>query len=302
MEEDSIIEWISYHYSIGFEHFFIYGNDDDYRTLASTLAPLIACELVTFVHCPEHGAQARMYFHFIQHYLHWCEWISFLDQDEFIRLDNFSNRIEVLTGQAKNYDSIQFHWICYGTSGFEERPKGSVLSQYTQREATVHGLTKHITRASAIHRDIFPNVEPELWKFFPFWHVWPTFSLRTCSTVFEPVTALEWHRDGERRVRYEEYLRDNGAALIKSATVAHFSLKSRADCERRVRRGMEKNFHGQRIYYEMMADRERQDAYIAKGNAVSDFYLANYWNSYIGSCAGRAQFLWETGVEFPGDS
>jgi hypothetical protein len=299
MEEDSIIEWISYHSSLGFEHFFIYGNDEDHRILAAALAPLIACKLVTFVHCPSQGAQADMYFHFLHHYLDSCEWISFLDQDEFIRLDSFGNKIENLTTQARMYDSIQFQWICYGTSGFEERPKGSVLSQYTKREGVVHVLTKHITRTSAIYRDIFPNVDPVLWEFFPFWHVWPTFAVRTCSSAIEPATALEWHGGGERRTAYESYLRDNGAMLLQSATVAHFHLKSRADCERRFRRGTARNFHGQQMYADMLANPEAQNAYIVKGNEVEDSYLASYWESYVRSCAGSAPFLWEAGWQMP---
>jgi hypothetical protein len=270
MEEHSIGEWIDYHRSIGFEHFFIYGNDDDQRVLAETLAPYIATRVVTFNHWPEAGAQVRMYLHFLKWYGRTTEWACFLDQDEYVCLPGFRDSVTQLTRQAgPSFDSIQLNWLNFGTSGHVERPPGSVLRQYTRRARGPDINTKHITRSSAFFS--LPGLP------IPFWHALPAPPIRTCSSLLEPYSFWDWIAATPSRDRYLRYVAEAGDRLIASACIAHFHLKSEDDFNRRIRRGLAGDFADQAMYGEIAADAARRRDFIEQSNAVEDRYLAHYW-------------------------
>lgn len=277
MEEDSIREWVDYHRSIGFEHFFIYGNDDDPRILAETLAPYIAARIVTYNHCPEPGAQIRMYLHCLRWYGYSTEWLSFLDQDEYVRLAGFHDDIGELTRHAgTRFDSIQLNWLPFGTSGHRERPKGSVLRQYVRRAAAADINTKHITRTSALFAlEQLPG---------PFWHALPAPPVRSASALLEPGTFFDWIAGTPlARQAYQDYVARNSERLIAAGCVAHFHLKSEQDFRRRIERGTAGNFANQAMYAEIAADPVRRRQFIEGSNAVEDRYLADYWDGYVAS-------------------
>ncbi len=272
MEEHSIGEWIDYHRSIGFEHFFIYGNDDDPRILAETLAPYITTGLVTFNHCPEVGAQVKMYIHFLRSYARASEWTCFLDQDEYVRLAGFGNSVAALIGEVgSNFDSIQLNWLSFGTSGHVERPPGSVLRQYTRRAPGPDINTKHITRTSAFFS--LPGLP------IPFWHALPDPPIRTCSSLLEPVSFWDWIASTPSKERYLRYVAEAGDRLISRACIAHFHLKSEGDFSRRIQRGLAGDFANQAMYLDIAADPARRRSFIDHSNVVEDRYLADYWES-----------------------
>jgi hypothetical protein len=57
-EENDIVEWIQYHKSVGFDHIYIYSNDDDpyptYRVIESYIYG--PNPFVTFRHYPKRGS------------------------------------------------------------------------------------------------------------------------------------------------------------------------------------------------------------------------------------------------------
>jgi hypothetical protein len=276
MEEHSIREWIDYHRSIGFEHFFIYGNDDDQRVLAETLASYIVSRVVTFNHCPEPGQQIKMYLHFLRWYGQTTEWTCFLDQDEYLRLGGFGNSVGELTRRAGGrFDSIQLNWLNFGTSGYVERPAGSVLRQYTRRTPGPDVLTKHVTRTSAFFAlQQLPG---------PFWHALPAPPTRTCSALLEPLSSWDYIAGTPGKQAYLDHLSSDGARLIDSACVAHFHLKSEQDFQRRIERGLSGQFSNQAIYTEVAADPVRRRQFIDLSNSIEDRYLADYWGAYVDS-------------------
>ena len=270
------MEWVEYHRSIGFEHFFIYGNDDDFRILAEVLAPLISSRVVTFTHCPELGEQVKMYLHFLRWHARSCEWICFLDQDEYIRLTGFHDSIHELTNlAARNYDSVELNWLNYGTSGFLDRPQGSVLRKYIRRESALHINTKHITRAGSFFSEGFVRG--------PFWHSLGGSTVRKCSALFDPISFSELLENSELKDRYVEYVTTQSDKLIESGCIAHYHLKSEADFRRRVERGTVGQFHGQLMYLQIAENPLERKKFIDQSNEVEDLYLARYWESYVDS-------------------
>jgi hypothetical protein len=237
--------------------------------LADTLAPYIAMHIVTFNHCPEVGAQVKMYLHFLKWYGRTSEWTCFLDQDEYVCLPGFDDSVARLTRQVgHDFDSIQLNWLNFGTSGHVERPPGSVLDQYTRRARRPDINTKHITRSSAFFS--LPSLP------IPFWHALPAPPVRTCSSLLEPYSFWDWIAATPSRDRYLQYLAEAGERLIASACIAHFHLKSEGDFGRRIRRGLAGDFANQAMYRDIAADAKRRRHFIDESNAVEDRYLADY--------------------------
>ncbi len=84
-ENDYIVEWLNYHRIVGFNHVFLYCNDNDPSELYEKTLPFTfgSHPFVTFVHYPFQGMQGQMYKHFLKHHAHMTKWFIFLDIDEF---------------------------------------------------------------------------------------------------------------------------------------------------------------------------------------------------------------------------
>ncbi|RWV89728.1 hypothetical protein GW17_00048113 [Ensete ventricosum] len=128
-------EWIIYHSRIGVERWFIYDNDsdDDIEQVIESLGmsnydvsrhlwPWVKTQEAGFAHC---ALRARGY----------CEWVGFIDVDEFLYLPTNFTLHDVL----QNYSSMP--WIgelrtaCYsfGPSGRKTTPSEGVMVGYTCR-------------------------------------------------------------------------------------------------------------------------------------------------------------------------
>jgi hypothetical protein len=85
-ETPYIVEWLLYHRAIGFDHVYLFCNDDDPTELYSQVLPLIqsADPFVTFRHFPFQGQQFQMYMTGLRQWKDKTEWLMFLDIDEFL--------------------------------------------------------------------------------------------------------------------------------------------------------------------------------------------------------------------------
>jgi hypothetical protein len=126
------LEWIAYHRAIGFEHFFIYTNDnDDYSD--DLLSVLAAAGIIDLVHSslgPHQNAQAKAYAHAlglnpkILDYV----WTMVCDLDEFLLIDAdyFANLQEFLAFHERApVDCINISWSHVSASGqirWDDRP------------------------------------------------------------------------------------------------------------------------------------------------------------------------------------
>jgi len=151
-ETEYITEWLLYHQSIGFDHVYLYCNDDDPTELYGQVLPFCRGEapFVTFHHFPFQGQQFYMLTHGLRHHKEETEWIAFLDIDEFLVLPELNDIQAFLRRCPPHWDSIHFNWSYFGNSGHIERPGGSVLCTYTRREENLHPATKTLTRTAKI--------------------------------------------------------------------------------------------------------------------------------------------------------
>ncbi|XAR58251.1 hypothetical protein NMG60_11026669 [Bertholletia excelsa] len=126
-------EWVMYHARIGVQRWFVYDNnsDDDIDDLIGSLEeesfnitrhpwPWIKTQEAGFAHC---ALRARDI----------CEWVGFIDVDEFLHLPSGLTLHEVLANQPSNVAELRLSCHNFGPSGHKRAPARGVTVGYTCR-------------------------------------------------------------------------------------------------------------------------------------------------------------------------
>jgi hypothetical protein len=258
-ETQYIAEWLLYHRSIGFDHVYLYCNDDDPAALYSAVLPF--CEggepFVTFRHYPFQAQKFYMYLHAMEQYKDESEWIACLDIDEFLALREFDDIKAYLATRPADWDCIHFNRSVFGPGNYVDRPLGSVLSNYVRREAILHPGSKTLTRSAKIELSRIPTK-------LPFWHGWrdalgPDF--HGYNILGDRIEAVLGDDDGRAYLKTAQM-----QARIRAAAIVHrYVFKSQKDLRMRAAGSA-------------LGDDE---ALLQQANAVEDTYLADYWRRYL---------------------
>ncbi|GCE82243.1 glycosyltransferase family 2 protein [Komagataeibacter diospyri] len=268
-EKSYILEWLTYYKSIGYDHVYLYCNDDNPDELYREILPFVVGnnKFVTFIHFKGQGLQQQMYLHFLSNYHQETEWVSFLDVDEFLDIPAFKN-ISDLVHHYPEADCIVFYWIVFGHNGYEKSPSGSVLENYKKRARQINQFTKYICKTEYLLDDkIFSPAG------FGFWHNPAGHSYKEIRVVdvlhrtnFDPNTLSpkEIH------------------AIQKTATVHHYMIKSREYLKHRINRGTGGAFSGQVIWDETEASKKNAlERSMHEFNEEEDVSLCAYWDNLI---------------------
>lgn len=135
-------EWIEYHHMIGIDHFYLYNNysDDNYKEI---LQEYIATDLVTLHDWPHQQAQKEAYRDCWERHKHECNWICYLDADEFICMKDYQNINDWLQKFAR-FPSVHIYFRFFGTSGLHEHDFSKmVIEQYTSCNERLDCLGKN---------------------------------------------------------------------------------------------------------------------------------------------------------------
>jgi hypothetical protein len=140
-EDRFLDEWISYHMSIGVEHFWLYNNNstDEYQKV---LEKYIDYGIVELIDWPSKLStnewinfsfvtQVNAYNDAIEKSRGLTKWLAIIDTDEFI----FCPRkpLKKILHKYANEQAIALKWVCFGTSGIEFCVSGEMLSKLTKR-------------------------------------------------------------------------------------------------------------------------------------------------------------------------
>ena len=291
-ETETIIEWLQYYISIGFDHAFIYCNDDDPTKMYTKLISYIEGErpFVTFHHMPYQGQQPACWMHFFDNYKDECEWFMFVDADEFLALKPDNNIKAFMREREIYYDCIHFNWIWFGPNDFEARPIGSTLLNFTHREderVQMNFFTKTITRSKFIDQTKISRPPIDMLN-----HRWPptlSANMREVNVLGESMTDFfsDFPSSAERMMADLERRRK----ILNVACIYHFLFRSKADFKRRVERGTLGAYYFQPMWGELPTKVEEFEGFLALLGAVEDRYLYDYWTQYANDIARRA---WDT--------
>ncbi|KAL2529043.1 zinc finger (C3HC4-type RING finger) family protein [Forsythia ovata] len=145
-------EWVMYHGHIGVERWFIYDNnsDDDIEDVVETLVsknynitryvwPWIKTQEAGFSHCALQASDS-------------CEWVGFIDVDEFFHLPSGLSLHDVIKKQSRGSEVAELRVPChsFGPSGLKKVPVKGVTVGYTCR---LSGTERHksIVRPEALN-------------------------------------------------------------------------------------------------------------------------------------------------------
>lgn len=131
-------EWIIYHARVGVHRWFIYDNNSedgledvleslvgDHYNVTRHLWPWIKTQEAGFAHCALRARES-------------CEWVGFIDVDEFFHLPLGSSLYDVIANQSRPSEVGELRVSChsFGPSGLKSVPTKGVMAGYTCRLAS----------------------------------------------------------------------------------------------------------------------------------------------------------------------
>ncbi len=296
-EHHDICEWIEFHKLIGFDHIYLYSNDDDPYELRKRLSPYLygRCPFVTLIHWPPKGEQFNIYYDFLTNYSSQSEWITFLDIDEFLVIKKHGCISSLLCSMESDFDSINLNWIIYGNNGRLVRdPSLDVLPSYTRRNRCPNVHTKNITRTSSIDvskiRAAFDNNALGFWHF---WDRYPFPEMRIGNILGEDVRGYtdDFPTLAVKSVENPEFAK----RIIDHGYIAHFQIKSEEDYKRRIMRGGSANIE----YFRERFESGKYRRELAANNEVEDTYLAKLWLDHVRPLRCTRQYRYAPTPEYP---
>lgn len=139
-------EWVAFHHLAGAHRFYVYAHNcsDDSGAVLTRLAQ--AYDLKAFaLNTNENQVQLKAYQHALEHFGHECDWLAFIDGDEFL----FPTAAPSLTEALAEYDhartsAIGVYWVCFGSSGHVIEPPGLVTANYRRRPPLDFPDNRHV--------------------------------------------------------------------------------------------------------------------------------------------------------------
>ena len=141
-------EWLCFHLEVGFDHFYLYDNDSQ-DAFRDVVEPFVSAGQVTLHTWPGTAQILPAIEHCLETYRDDCDWMVFLDDDEFLFPAEAENVPAVLSSYA-NYAGVTACWLMFGSSGFQTRPPGLVVNNYRLRAAAVNEHGKCIVQPAKV--------------------------------------------------------------------------------------------------------------------------------------------------------
>lgn len=141
-EAHGIFEWLAHHAALGVQRFYIYENgstDGTQRELAALPPPAE----VRIIDWPMKTGQLAAYRHALTHFGHECRWMAFIDADEFI-MPLKGEALPAILADFRHTAGLALPWACFGSSGHDRRPAGTVLESYLHRAPDDNHLNGHV--------------------------------------------------------------------------------------------------------------------------------------------------------------
>ncbi len=208
-----LLDWLSYHLSVGFEHVFLYTNENSDGS-DELLALLAQHGVITLVHNARTavmGPQLKGYTHALTMMPDVLDyrWAALLDLDEYFAFDPriFGGVADFLAVQeTQRVDAIALCWAMFAASPEDRWSEASTLQRFPRRQREVNALVKSLIRPRQ------------------FWYSQPHFPTAVLDAPFA-------FRDAGGSVHHHDYVAGRIPALSAApsadqAWVNHYMLRS----------------------------------------------------------------------------
>lgn len=142
-EDAYIVEWLEHHLDLGFDKVIVYDNGGS-STLDGLLRPFGGrVELRTWTTRRGQAPQAPCYQHCLARERFGCDWLMFLDVDEFLNL-KVHDTIRAFSEAYEAYDAVAVNWRMFGSSGAVESDGRPVTERFVMAAAPDFGPNAHV--------------------------------------------------------------------------------------------------------------------------------------------------------------
>lgn len=135
-EAPYIEEWVNYHLNQGIDRIYLYDNESP-DGLYKLLEPFIQSGKVVYTYYPGRARQLDAYNDAIQKFKTRTKYMAFLDCDEFLVPETPESTLFEIIDRLINSNwrcgGLAVNWRMYGSSGYDEKPNGSVLASFLYR-------------------------------------------------------------------------------------------------------------------------------------------------------------------------
>jgi hypothetical protein len=278
-ENEFIIEWLTYYQIIGYDHVYLYCNDDNPSELYEKILPFSTGKnpFVTFHYWKEQGKHRDMMLHFVDCYLNEVEWISFFDIDEFLRLPAGTSIREFMADFEDRADSVLFNWVFFGPNGHKTHPGTPVLSTYVRREPGIHPLTKHVTRAEVFREGSFRTICLDN-SFVHRITGFTNFPIRSMNVLGDDMTDY-FEGFPDRAINFNG-ADDRQTRLFATAAVHHYAFRSEKAFWDRSARGLKGDYRGEKMWTDL-AEGDGFAGFLENVNRIEDTRLADQWVAWV---------------------
>lgn len=139
-------EWVAFHHLVGVSRFYVYAHNcsDDSGAVLARLAQAYPVQGFA-LNTNENQVQLKAYQHALENYGHECDWLAFIDGDEFLFPTAAGTLAEALAEhEYQRVSAIGAYWVCFGSGGHEREPDGLVTQNYTRRPALDFPDNQHV--------------------------------------------------------------------------------------------------------------------------------------------------------------
>ncbi|MBS7566153.1 glycosyltransferase family 2 protein [Mucilaginibacter sp. Bleaf8] len=152
-------EWIDYHTQIGVSHFYVYDNESVVPA-AVTLAKYIKAGMVTVTEIKGKEKQTTAYGMCLKTYGADCRWIAFIDVDEYIVPKTMNGSLPEFLLSYEKFAALGISWLVFGSNGYEKKPDGLQVNNYTKRSLKTHSENDHIKSIVQPKFVVSPGTDP----------------------------------------------------------------------------------------------------------------------------------------------
>lgn len=222
-----VLEWLAYHYVIGFDHFVIYANDNWDQTAEILTLMQDQLGVVSYFDNSQHAIegprlhrdpQRRAYLRAgLLPLVRNADLIMVADADEFLNLHAGDGTLDALVRTVPYFDAMSFTWRVFGMNGVTELRDRPVIEQFT---ACAHADRSLDNRNMAVKTVFRPRCFDRLGVHRP----------RFYEHAYDGLPPLVWLNGAGENVH--EYYREGKWAASQNThgdqfgEVNHYALKS----------------------------------------------------------------------------
>jgi hypothetical protein len=157
-------EWIDYHVKVGVSHFYIYDNES-INPVSNVVANFVKQGLVTVELIKGTEKQTTAYADCLKKYKNECQWLAFIDVDEFIVTKTLTGNLPEFLTQYEKYGGLGINWLVFGSNGHKNKPDGSQTDSFTRRSLKTHPVNGHIKSIVQTRYVKKPGPDPHQFKY-----------------------------------------------------------------------------------------------------------------------------------------